>query len=136
MADSIIINKAGSIERCLKRIREDYIGFESDFEANYMRQDAVLLNLQRACEQSIDLANHLVKILKIGVPQSSKSSFEILVENKIIDADLGQKLMRMVGFRNIAIHQYSDLDLKVVKSIIEKHLPDFQAFVGIALKFV
>lgn len=64
MADSIIINKAGSIERCLKRIREDYIGFESDFEANYMRQDAVLLNLQRACEQSIDLANHLVKILK------------------------------------------------------------------------
>ncbi len=136
MADSIIVNKTMSIERCLKRISEDYFGHEADFENNFMRQDAILLNLQRACEQSIDLANHLVKTKSLGVPQSTRNAFELLRDAEILDDDLNRKLSHMVGFRNVAVHNYTQLDLAIVKSIIEKHLADFREFVSVALQFV
>ena len=56
--NDIILNKKESIERCIKQIRI-YYGLPSEipFEEDYLRQDAVALNLQRACEQCIDLAN-------------------------------------------------------------------------------
>ncbi len=135
MADSVILNKVASIERCTQRVKEDYIGHEKDFETNHMRQDAVILNLQRACELSIGLANHLVKIKQLGIPQNSRQAFELLREAGIIDEKLTRELSGMVGFRNIAIHNYTKLDLAVVQSIIENHLPTFLDFTREALKF-
>jgi len=135
MADSVIINKAASIERCLQRIAEDYIGHETAFETEFMRQDAVLLNLQRACEQSIDLANHLVKLKALGAPQSTRDAFALLEKAGLIDAALAQTMGHMVGFRNIAVHEYARLNLNVVRAIIEKHLEDFRRFTAISLSF-
>jgi uncharacterized protein YutE (UPF0331/DUF86 family) len=135
MADRVILNKADSIERCLKRIREDYQGQEEAFRSEYMRQDAIILNLQRACEQSIDLANHLVKEQKAGIPQTSKAAFELLVKAGILEEALGERLSKMVGFRNVAVHQYQEMDLDIVTTIIEKHLDDFRTFVRVALQF-
>ena len=37
-------------------------------------------------------------------------------------------MKRMVGFRNVAVHDYTKLSLEVVKVIITKHLSDFLAF--------
>jgi len=39
----------------------------------------------------------------------------------------------MVGFRNIALHEYQKLNLDVVKAIIEEHLTDFTRFAERAL---
>ena len=39
----------------------------------------------------------------------------------------------MVGFRNVAVHQYQALDLAIVRSIIERGAADFRAFVAVAL---
>ncbi|MCS7037216.1 MAG: DUF86 domain-containing protein [Saprospiraceae bacterium] len=134
MADSVIVNKSASIERCLRRIREDYFGHEEDFETDFMRQDAILLNLQRACEQSIGSSNHLVRIYRLGAPQGAEDTFDLLQKAGIITPDLCRKLTHMVGFRNIAVHEYSKLNLNVVRAIIEKHLDDFSEFVSIALR--
>lgn len=136
MADSVILNKVASIERCLRRVEEDYRGFEADFESNFMRQDAVILNLQRACEQAIDLANHLVKVMGLGIPQNSRQAFELLAEGQVIEESLSKELGAMAGFRNIAVHNYTKLDLAVVKAIIENHLPTFLEFTRVALNFV
>lgn len=37
-------------------------------------------------------------------------------------------IQKMVSFRNIAVHDYASLNLHVVVSIIEKHLPDMALF--------
>ncbi len=132
--DDVIVNKIESIERCLWRVEEEYRGHEEELETNFTRQDSIVLNLQRACEQTIDLGNHLVKTRNLGVPQTSRDSFELLQRAGIIDQTLAASLKSMVGFRNIAIHEYKSLDLKIVRSIIENHLKDFRAFAKIALK--
>ncbi len=136
MADSVIVNKIRSIELSLMQVSKYYKGNESDFDTNFMRQDAILLNLQRACEFSLDLCNHLIKTRKLGVPQNSKQTFEILEQEKVISPELSKRMTNMVGFRNIAVHEYSKLDIQIVKSILENRLQDFRDFVKIALKYV
>ena len=135
MADVVILNKTASIERCLVRIREDYAGHETEFASDFMRQDAVILNIQRACEQTIDLANHIVKIQKLGIPQSSRDAFDLLAGAGIIEITLAQRLGSMVGFRNIAVHDYQKINLAIVTAIIHKHLVDFRDFIQVTLRF-
>jgi uncharacterized protein YutE (UPF0331/DUF86 family) len=134
MTDDITLNKAATIERCVKRIREDYKGFEDEFETDYTRQDAIILNLQRACEASIDLANHWVRFLKLGIPQTSRESFSLLVKGKILPESLSKRLQSMVSFRNIAVHDYTRMNLVIVRKIIEVHLDEFLEFTKTLIK--
>ncbi len=132
--DDILVGKASVIERCVARVREEYVGYESEFEFNFTKQDSVILNLQRASEAAIDAANHIVKIRKMGVPQTSREAFELLVKAELIDKALGAQLQKMVGFRNIAVHDYTSLNLEVVRKIIETRLSDFEKFAAFLLK--
>ena len=134
MTDDITLNKAAIIERCIKRIREDYEGFEQELETNFTRQDSIILNLQRACESSIDLANHWVRLKKLGIPQSSRESFSLLKNAKILHEELSNRLEAMVAFRNIAVHDYTSLNLDIVRTIVETHLDDFLKFTKILLQ--
>jgi len=127
MNKDIILNKARTIERCLQRIYEEYDNNPENLK-NYTKQDSIILNIQRACEASIDLAMHIVSEKKLGIPQSSREVFDILFKNKIIDEDLAGRLKAMVGFRNIAVHDYQNLNLSIVQKIIEKHLDDLKTF--------
>lgn len=127
MVDDVAINKVAIIERCLRRIQEEYQGDFLNLE-NYTKQDSIILNIQRACEASIDLAMHLVALKGLGIPQSSREAFDLVQQAGIIDSQLAQKLKAMVGFRNIAVHNYQTVDLGIVQGIIEKNLADLLKF--------
>ena len=125
MADDVLINKAATIERCVARAREEYAANPDGFAANFSRQDAAILNIQRACEAALDMGQHLIRREKLGVPQSARDVFELLARGGCIDAELAASLKRMVGFRNIAIHDYQQLQLPITVSIITQHLDEF-----------
>jgi uncharacterized protein YutE (UPF0331/DUF86 family) len=125
MADDVVLSKVAILERCVARIREEYGDNEQNLLANVTRQDSIVLNLQRACEAAIDLAMHLVRIHRLGVPEESREAFELLRDARLLPPDLAQRLTRMVGFRNIAIHDYRKLNLDIVKSIVTTRLDDF-----------
>ena len=128
MADDVILNKAGVIERCIARVREEYDGNDENLMSNFTRQDSIILNLQRACEATIDLAMHLVKVKKLGIPQESKDAFQFLSEAELLNKELSERLMKMVGFRNIAVHDYMKLNIEIVKSIVNDDLEVFLDF--------
>ena len=75
MRDDIIINKVETIRRCLKRINEEYLGFEEELVSNYTKQDSIILNFERASQASIDLAVHIVRVRKLGVPKTSREIY-------------------------------------------------------------
>ena len=54
MADDVLVNKAAAIERAVRRVRDEHAGDDSNLLTNQTKQDAIILNLQRACESSID----------------------------------------------------------------------------------
>lgn len=123
MKDDIIINKIETIKRCIKRVNEEYNNTPSNLEI-YTKQDSIILNIQRLCEASLDLALHYIKVNKLEIPQTSKDSFKILETNGIISKELSKNLQGMVGFRNIAVHDYQSLNLDILKKVIEIHLVD------------
>jgi uncharacterized protein YutE (UPF0331/DUF86 family) len=125
MVDDVLINKTAIIERCISRAREEYAHNPKTFQDDYTRQDAAILNIQRACEAALDMGQYMIRRDKLGSPQSARDIFKLLAEVGRIDKDLAEKLQHMVGFRNIAIHEYNNLELPIVIAIIEKHLDDF-----------
>ncbi|NNM52693.1 MAG: DUF86 domain-containing protein [Pseudomonadales bacterium] len=125
MVDDVFINKAAMIERCVARAREEYNRDPATFANDFTRQDAAILNIQRACEAALDMGQHLIRREKLGVPQSARDVFTLLASGGWIDAALAHSLKRMVGFRNIAVHDYQTLQLPITVSIITQHLDEF-----------
>lgn len=131
--DDVVLNKVAIVERCLKRIREEFRDDPARLDIMIV-EDSVLLNLQRACEATIDLAMHLVATRRLGVPQSSREAFDALERDGGLDSELASALRRMVGFRNIAVHAYQTLERAIVVSILRERLGDFERFCAFALK--
>jgi uncharacterized protein YutE (UPF0331/DUF86 family) len=134
MVDDVILNKAAAIERSVRRAREEYDGDDANLLSNQTRQDAIVLNLQCACESSIDAAMHLVRLHRLGIPQETREAFELLEQAGRLDPALSTRLKKMVGFRNIAIHDYQKLNLAIVRRILLEHLDDFLAFTRLLLR--
>ena len=132
--NDIVINKIQSIQRCVERAREEHKAAGINFSKDHSRQDAAILNILRACEQTIDLSNHIIKTRKLGIPTSSVESFELLAKKQIISLDLCENLKNMVGFRNKAIHEYQRMEINIIKDIIEKRLNDLLKFTDIILE--
>lgn len=128
MPDDILINKAATVERCVARARQEYAADPSTFLTNYTRQDAAVLNVQRACEAVLDMGQHLVRRERLGVPQSARDVFDLLAAAQWIDASLADALKRMVAFRNIAIHEYQHLVVPILVNVITQHLDEFLNF--------
>ena len=133
MIDDVILNKIEIIKRCIRRVEEEYDGNPKNLE-NYTKQDSITLNIQRACEAVIDLGMHVIAERDLGIPQTSRDTFEILQDNKIISPEMSERLKAMIGFRNIAIHNYQRLNLKIVQAIIEKDLKDLLYVTVVILK--
>ena len=128
MVDDVLMNKAATIERSVFRVREEHAGDDANLVSNQTRQDAIILNLLRACEAAIDGAMHLVRIGRVGIPQETREAFDLLVRAGLLEADLAERMKKMVGFRNIAVHDYQKINLEIVRRIITEHLDDFLAF--------
>ena len=60
----------------------------------------------------------------LGLPQSSRDSFRLLADARVVPAKLSERLQRMVGLRNIAVHHYQNLDTAIVAAIIRHDLDD------------
>lgn len=128
----VIINKYETIERCINRINEEYENNPENLE-DYRKMDMIVLNLQRGCEAVSDLAMYIVSTRKLGLPQNKREAFKLLEDNKIIDKNMSKNMQNMVGFRNIAVHDYKDIDPEILKDVIENHLNDLLEFARIIL---
>ena len=134
MKNDVVLNKISVIERCKKRILDVYDQKPENLK-DYTKQDSIILNIQRACEACIDLAMHIVAQERLGLPQTSRDAFDMLESSSIIDEEIAKRLKAMVGFRNIAVHDYQTINLNILEQIVEKHLEDFTNFTKQILKY-
>jgi len=133
----VVLNKKESIERCIRQIRLYYkMPSDKTFADDHLKQDAIAANLQRAAEQIIDIANHIIKKRKLGLPKESKESFEILAQARVIPPELAGKMQGMIGFRNVLVHEYQRLDLEILVNVIEHHLDDLIVFTNHAMAYL
>ena len=130
---NIVLGKVSNIQRCLRRIRE-VTNLNPQTLDGFNVQDIFVLNLQRAVQSTIDLAAHVVSSEGLGLPANMKEHFLMLQRAGIISEFLTNKMTSMVGFRNIAIHDYESIDPAILKSILKTNLPDLEEFYTSILK--
>jgi uncharacterized protein YutE (UPF0331/DUF86 family) len=131
MDREVIEHKLESLRRCLQRVAEkcpsspDKLGQDPDL------QDIVTLNLSRAVQLCVDLGAHLIADLDVAPPDTMGQTFDVLAHADLIPEHLAQQLKRAVGFRNIAVHHYEEIDWTIVHGIARNHLSDFSEFAKI-----
>ena len=104
----VILNGMLQMEQNVRMARE-----QVDYYVALDLQPYQNLNALRVCVQN--------------VPTGSVC-FKKLAQNKLISQNTAENLSHAVGFRNIAVHQYEDLDCKIIYAIITSHLDDFKSF--------
>lgn len=125
---AIDLAKVASIQRSVRRARDELAAAGSQLSSDLTRQDASILNVLRACETAIDLAQILVRERRLGVPQSNRDVFQLLADAGLVSEDLSKRLQKMVGFRNVAVHRYRDLDLEILVHVVRQDLDDLLRF--------
>ena len=128
MDSSLISQKLESLRRCLVRVQTrcpaTHVALSADIDA----QDVVVLNLSRAIQLCTDIALHILASSEQAIPQTMGQAFEALAAQAVISTQQGENMRKAVGFRNLAVHSYDQIDWQIVHSIATTHLTDFEGF--------
>lgn len=135
MTSDVVIEKINIIRRWLGRINE-VTGGDAESLENIDKQDIFILNLQRAIQACIDLAQIIISDHNWSLPDTYRESFNILGQKKVIDRAITRQMKNMCGFRNIAIHEYQNIDLRILQSILEKELVGLEKYYLNVLEFL
>ncbi|MDO9518032.1 MAG: DUF86 domain-containing protein [Methanosarcinaceae archaeon] len=117
---------------------DEMMGYVGELQGMLPERDEYLQDLisRRACEKTIEVAIEslvnvsamIVSTEKLGLPTSEESIFDILVLNKIMPKECGEKLKDLKGFRNVLIHRYAHVADDIVHYNLINHLDDFYEF--------
>jgi uncharacterized protein YutE (UPF0331/DUF86 family) len=128
--DRIILDKKiDSILRCLTRIEQRLPENKDAFILDYDAQDVVVLNITRAVQMSVDIATHVLSTGNQIVPDSMSDAFAKLHHQGVISKEISEKMKKSVGYRNVAVHSYDEVDLEITYEIARDHLQDFKKFI-------
>ena len=130
----LLLAKASSVRRHLKRIKEkskiDLKTFLSDLD----RQEIVMFNLQMAIQNCVDIAAHIISEEGFGIPDSISEMFYLLEENRYLDNQLTEKMVKAAGFRNLIVHEYAKIEVKQVFDIAQKDIIDLNEYLKSIIK--
>ena len=128
MDTSLIEKKLAFIETCVQELRQlaDPHRLSDDIrEARFVEH-----TLQIAIQAALDVASHLVSARRLGEPETNRQLFDLLRRDRVIPNNMAEVLYAMVGFRNILVHGYQEVDVAVVRDILENHLGDLLDYVS------
>jgi len=124
----VIEQKLESLRACLQRIAVKCPPEAETLAADADLQDIVVLNLTRAIQLCVDIGAHLIAGMDVPPPETMGQTFDVLGRAGVIDPNLATRLKKAVGFRNIAVHNYEDVDWKIVHTLARHRLGDFSEF--------
>ncbi|HEY6475837.1 MAG TPA: DUF86 domain-containing protein [Polyangia bacterium] len=130
----VVLAKIAVIDRCLTRISE-VRGGRGGALLPIDVEDITVLSLTRAAQAAIDLAAHVVATEGYGLPSGVAETFSLLEQHGVLDPALAGRLRKMVGFRNIAVHDYQTIDPAILESIVTTRLDDLRAFAAIVAQW-
>lgn len=128
MADAVLLRKLDALRRCVDRVRDKTPASEDALRNDPDLQDILAVNLERAIQQCVDIAAHVLAESGAPAPTSMAESFEQLAERGMIAPSTALRMRKAVGFRNVAVHAYEAIDWSIVYAIVTERLDDFTSF--------
>lgn len=124
----LIKTKLKEIEESLRIVKENLPDKAEKFVALGLVKDGIYKRVEFCIQNALDVCSVINSDLELGIPSSEDDIVKNLVEDKILSAELGEKLMRMKGFRNILVHRYGRIDDEVAFECVREGLKDFHQF--------
>lgn len=128
---SVIENRISLVRKYLKALERFKKFSRRQIEQEEMIGAALERYLYLATQAAIDLAESIIAFKKFRKPATLGESFDILREEKVISAELAEKMIKMTGFRNIIAHDYIDIDYDKVYDVLQNKLGDIEEFLKI-----
>ncbi len=125
MDTDVIANKLEALRRCLVRLREKRPASADALARDLDAQDIICVNLERAVQLCVDMAAHVLSDRETAAPDSMADAFLQLQRHGVISAAIAERMIKAVGFRNMAVHEYQALDWNIVYAVATRHLDDF-----------
>lgn len=128
MTDAELLEKKlAFIETCVRELKELA---KPEQIANDIREERFVAHtLQLAIQATLDIASHIVSDDLLGEPDTNRELFKLLEKNHWISAELTDTMQKMAGFRNILVHGYQAVDVRILTDIVEHRLGDLLGFV-------
>lgn len=137
MVDShVVLTRIDKIRECVKKLETFGLLGEESFLKDASACDSAERNVQIAIQAVIDIGNHIVADMDFGTPKDYKDIFHLLAHAGVISKPLSEKLISMTGLRNVLVHDYLEVDLRLIYRIISTELGDFEEFISAALKLI
>jgi len=92
--------------------------------------------LHQAIETVIDMGNHVIADLELGVVNWYSDIPTILEEKSYINQSIKEKWIRMIGFRNTLVHEYIDIDLQIVYDVLQNNIKDLEELKQVFAQFL
>lgn len=129
MTDAALVAKRlAVVETCVAELRRE--ARLERLSTDIREQRFIEHTLQIAIQAALDVASHVVSDQRLGEPVTNRELFDLLARHDWLTPALADTLHRMVGFRNVLVHGYDDVDLRVVEDVVANHLGDLLAFVA------
>ena len=125
----LIAKKLAFIETCVAELRR--LARPDNIETDIREERFVEHTLQIAIQAAQDVASHIVSDERLGEPRTNRELFDLLVRSGWLTESEASPLSNMVGFRNILVHGYGDIDLSVVQDVVANRLDDLLHFAAI-----
>lgn len=121
-------NRLDALESYLTELRS----FQSASREKFIREPALHHLAERylhlACECVLDIAHHVIADQGYRMAMTYRSSIEVLAEEDLIDQELAERLKKWMGFRNVLVHLYLDIDHGLAYDAIRDDLGDLERF--------
>lgn len=124
----LIAKKLAQVETCIAELRA--LARLDELARDVKEERFVEHTLQIAIQAALDVASHIVSDERLGEPRTNRELFGLLERPGILSRDLVEILEEAAGFRNVLVHGYSDIDVGIVRDVVEHRLDDLLAFVA------
>ena len=134
---NIVHARIERIRKCVSKLKKiARTQTKAEFLQDSDSIDVAEHNIQMAIQCVLDISNHLLADLKVGVPDDHQKIFSMLATQKILPGDLSDRLSQMAGLRNVLVHEYLDVDLEILYTAMTEELPDFEEFIKAVTKLI
>lgn len=133
---NVLLSRIAKIRECTAILRRYALMNEKAFMGNTDVSSSAERQLQVAIQAVIDIGNHVIADGDLGTAKDYKDIFRVLAKQKVVSRALSGRLASMAGLRNVLVHDYLDVDLKIVYRILKKDLADFETFIAAILKLI
>ena len=125
----LVAKKLAVVETCVMDLRR--LARPADLASDLRERRFVEHTLQIAIQAALDVASHIVSDERLGEPRTSRELFDLLEHAAWVPPPLAKTLRNMVGFRKVLVHGYDDVDVAIVRDVVEHRLEDLLQFVAL-----